>query len=201
MRPTTVLVAALVFAPIARAQEPGGGIASPPSLRGQIAVSNAMTPAQKIATLEEALNKETDRRVDLDAKVAALTQENSRQASAREALARDKAAADGELARTRDALSQLQRDLVSLRSDYTRIAKTLSLSLAFLAPLALLIFALLGLLLFITRKLAVHVHDVPTLSKIHDYETLVAHLHDQLKAEKGHNAVLKERLTNLGIVD
>jgi septal ring factor EnvC (AmiA/AmiB activator) len=201
MRPTTVLVAALVFAPIARAQEPGGGIASPPSLRGQIAVSNAMTPAQKIATLEEALNKETDRRVDLDAKVAALTQENSRLASAREALARDKVAADGELARTRDALSQLQRDLVSLRGDYTRIARTLSLSLAFLAPLALLILALLGLLLFITRKLAVHVHDVPTLSKIHDYETLVAHLHDQLKAEKGHNAVLKERLTNLGIVD
>ena len=201
MRPTIVLVAALAFAPLALAQEPGGGIAPRPPVRGQIAVSNAMTPAQKIATLEEALNKETDRRVDLDAKVVALAQENSRLAAAREALARDKASAEGELARTRDAQSQLQRDLVSLRGDYTRIAKTLGLSLAFLAPLALLIFGLLGLLLFITRKLAVHVHDVPTLAKIHEYETLVAHLHDQLKAEKGHNAVLRERLANLGISD
>ena len=186
---------------MALAQEPGGLIPSRLSLQGQIAVSKPVTPAQKIATLEEALNKETDRRVDLDAKVVALAQENSRLTSAREALARDKASADGELARTRDALSQLQRDFVSLRGDYTRIARTLGISLAFLVPLALLIFALLGLLLFITRKLAVHVHDVPTLAKIHECETLVAHLHDQLKAEKGHNAVLKQRLTNLGIVD
>ena len=55
MRPTIVLVAALAFAPLALAQEPGGGIAPRPPVRGQIAVSNAMTPAQKIATLEESL--------------------------------------------------------------------------------------------------------------------------------------------------
>jgi hypothetical protein len=39
------------------------------------------------------------------------------------------------------------------------------------------------------------------MAKMHEYETLVAHLHDQLKAEKGHNAVLKDRLAHLGIVD
>jgi len=201
MRPIAVTIAALLLAPLAFAEEPAPGIPSTPSLPGQIAVSKAMTPAQKISALEEALNKEADRRVDLDAKVAALTQENGRLTSAREALARDKASADVDLARTRDALSQLKRDFLSLRGDYSRITKTLGLSLAFLTPLAMLIFVLLGWLLSITRKLAVRVHDVPTLVKIHEYETLVAHLHDQLKAEKGHNAVLKERLTNLGIVD
>ena len=92
MRPVAATIAALLLAPMALAEEPGGGI---PSLPGQIVVSKPMTPAQKIATLEEALNKETDRRVDLDAKVAALAQENSRLAAAREALARDKASAEG----------------------------------------------------------------------------------------------------------
>jgi hypothetical protein len=198
MRPVAALIAALAIAPMAHAEESGGSV---PSLPGQIAVSKPLTPAQKIATLEEALNKETDRRVDLDAKVLALAQENSRLASARDALARDKASSDSELARTRDAMAFVQRDFGSLRGDYTRIAKTIRLSLESLVPLALLIFALLGWLLFITRRLAVHVHDVPTMAKLHEYETLVAHLHDQLKAEKGHNAVLKERLTNLGIVD
>jgi len=198
MRPVAALIAALAISPMALAEESGGSV---PSLPGQIAVSKPMTPAQKIATLEEALNKEIGRRVDLDAKVVSLAQENSRLVSARDALTRDKASSDAELARTRDAMSLLQRDLASLRGDYTGIAKTIRLSLESLAPLALLILALLGLLLFITRKLAVHVHDVPTMAKLHEYETLVTHLHDQLKAEKGHNAVLKERLTNLGIVD
>ncbi|MGA7741041.1 MAG: hypothetical protein ABSF35_06370 [Polyangia bacterium] len=198
MRPIAGVIAALILAPVALSQEPGSAV---PSLPGQIAVSKPMTPAQKIATLEEALNKETDRRADLDAKVVALAQENNRLASARDVLARDKASTDTELARTRDAMALLQRDFESLRGDYTRIAKSLRLSLETLAPLALLIFALLGWLLYITRRLAVHVHDVPTMAKMHEYETLVAHLHDQLKAEKGHNAVLKDRLAHLGIVD
>ncbi len=160
-----------------------------------------MTPAQKAATLEEMLDKETDRRVELDTRVAALTEENSRLSSAQEALARDKASVAGELARTRDALARAQRDFESLRGEYARIARIVGLSLALIAPLALLIFALLGWLLLITRKLAVRVHDVPTLAKIQEHETDVARLHDQINAEKSHNAVLRERLANLGIVD
>ena len=160
-----------------------------------------MTPAQKIATLEEALGKETDRRTDLDARVASLAQENSNLALAQEELVRAKRSVDGELARSREALSRVQRDFESLRGDYPRIAKTVGLSLAFIAPLTLLIFALLGSLLLITRKLAARVHDVPTLAMIREYQTDVAKLHDQLNAEKGHNAVLRERLTNLGISD
>jgi hypothetical protein len=201
MRATAALVAALVLAPVALAEEPGGAIPLPSSLRGSIAVSKAMAPAQKIATLDEALNKETDRRVDLDARVATLTEENTRLVSAQEALARGKASADSELARIREALARSQRDFESLRGDYTRTTKIVGLSLAFIAPLALLIFALLGWLLAITRKLATRVHDVPTLAKIHEYETHVARLHDQLNAEKSHNVVLRERLARLGIVD
>jgi hypothetical protein len=198
MRSIAVLLAALVLAPVALAEEPGGGTPSPPR---QIVVSKSVTPVQKAAILEEMLNKETDRRVDLDAKIAALTQENSQLALAQEALARDKASADGELARTRDALSRVQRDFETLRGDYTRITKTVGLALGFIAPLTLLIFGLLGWLLFITRKLAARVHDVPTLARIGEYEGHVAHLHDQLNAEKNRNAVLRERLANLGIAD
>lgn len=193
------LVAGLVLAPVALAQEPGAAIPLQPSLRGSIAVSKAMTPAQKTATLEEALNKETDRRGELDSKVAALTEENSRLASAQETLARGKASADGELARTRDALLRVQRDFESLRGAYTRMTKTVGLSLAFIAPVAVLIFALLVWLLLITRKLEARVHDVPTLAKMHEYEGHVARLHEQIHAEKSHNAVLRERLANLGI--
>ena len=104
-------------------------------------------------------------------------------------------------ARTRDALARSQRDFESLRRDYSRTTKIVGLSLAFIAPLALLILALLGWLLAITRKLATRVHDVPTLVKIQEYETHVARLHDQLNAEKSHNVVLRERLAKLGIVD
>ena len=114
---------------------------------------------------------------------------------------RDKASVDGELARTRGALSLVQRDFESLRGDYTRIAKIVGLSLAFIAPLTLLIFALLGWLLVIVRRVAARVHDVPTLAMIQEYESNVARLHDQLNAEKSHNAVLRERLANLGIAD
>jgi cell division protein FtsL len=158
-----------------------------------------MTPVQKIATLEEALNKETDQRADLDARVAALTEENSRLTVAQEALARGKASADGELTRTRDALFRVQRDFESLRSAYTKMTKTVGLSLAFIAPVALLNFALLVWLLLITRKLEARVHDVPTLAKIQEYQGHLARLNDQIHAEKSHNAVLRERLTNLGI--
>jgi hypothetical protein len=199
MQFAAALIAALVVAPGALAQEAGGAIPLPPSLRGSIAVTKAMTPAQKIATLEEALNKETDRRVDLDGKLAALSEENSRLASTQSALTRDKASADVELAKTRDALLRVQRDFESLRGAYTKMTKTVGLSLAFIAPVALLIFALLVWLLLVTRKLAAHVHDVPTMAKIQEYEGLVARLHDQIQAEKSHNAVLRARLTNLGI--
>ena len=87
--------------------------------------------------------------------------ENSRLSSAQETLARDNASVAGELARTRDALARSQRDFESLRGEYARIARIVGLSLALIAPLTLLIFALLGWLLLITRKLAVRVHDVP----------------------------------------
>jgi hypothetical protein len=199
MQFAAALIAALVVAPGALAQEAGGAIPLPPSLRGSIAVSKAMTPAQKIAALEEALNKETDQRVDLDGKVASLTEENGRLASTQAALARDKTSAEVELAKTRDALSRVQRDFESLRSAYTKMTKTVGLSLAFIAPVALLIFALLVWLLLVTRKLAARVHDVPTMAKIQEYEGVVARLHEQIHAEKNHNAVLRERLTNLGI--
>ena len=201
MRPTVVPFAALFLTSVGFAQEPGGSIPLPPSVRSSIALSKAMTPAQKLATLEEALDKETNRRVDLDAKVVALAQENRRLASAQEALVREKRAVDGELATTREALSRVQRDFESLRGAYPRIARIVGLSLALIAPLALLIFALLGWLLVMTRKLVVRVHDVPTLAKIQGYETSVTRLHDQINAEKSHNAVLRERLANLGIVD
>ena len=164
-------------------------------------MGKSMTPAQKTAALEEMLDKETDRRVDLDAKVAGLAQENNRLASAQAALARDKALADSELARTRDALARAQRDFESLRGEYTRTTKIAGLSLALIAPVALLTFALLGWLLVITRKLAVRVHDVPTLAKIQEHETIVARLHDQLNAERSRSDVLRERLAKLGIVD
>jgi hypothetical protein len=160
-----------------------------------------MTPAQRVAAREDALNKESDRRVDLDASVAALTEENRKLTAAQEALARGKASADSELARTRDALSRVQRDFESLRGAYTKMTKTVGLSLAFIAPFAVLIFALLGWLLLITRKLAARVHDVPTLAKMHEHDSQVARLHEQIHAEKSHNAVLRERLTNLGIAD
>jgi hypothetical protein len=199
MQLAAALIAALVAHPEALAQEAGGAIPLPPSLRGSIAVTKAMTPAQKIATLEEALNKETDQRVDLDGKVAAITEENSRLASTQAALTRDKASAEFELAKTRDALLRVQRDFESLRGAYTKMTKTVGLSLAFIAPVAVLIFALLVWLLLVTRKLAARVHDVPTMAKIQEYEGHVARLHEQIHAEKSHNAVLRERLTNLGI--
>jgi hypothetical protein len=190
-----------MLTPVALAEEPGAAIQLPPSLRGSIAVSKAMTPAQKIAALEEALDKETDRRVELDEKVVTLAEENRRLGSVQEALARAKTSAEGDLASTRDALARAQRDYQSLRGDYTRIAKIVGLSLAFLAPLTLFIFALLGWLLLVTRRLATRVHDVPTLAMIQEYEANVARLHDQLNAEKSHNGVLRERLANLGIAE
>ena len=160
-----------------------------------------MTPAQKTTALEEALNKEADGQADLEARVAALTEVNSRLGSAQEALARGKASADGELAKTRDVLSRVQRDSESLRGAYTKMTKTVGLSLALIAPVAVLVFALLVWLLLITRKLAARVHDVPTMAKIQEFEGHVARLHDQIHAEKSHNAVLRERLTNLGIAE
>jgi len=36
---------------------------------------------------------------------------------------------------------------------------------------------------------------------IRECQADVSRLHDQLNAEKGHNAVLRERLANLGISD
>lgn len=201
MRTTAALVAALIVAPVALAEETGDATLPAPSPRGQITVGKPMTPAQKTAALEEMLERETDRRVDLDAKVAALAQENNRMVSAQAALARDKASADSELARTRDALARAQRDFESLRGEYTRTTKIAGLSLALIAPVALLTLALLGWLLVITRKLAVRVHDVPTLAKIQEHETIVARLHDQLNAERSRSNVLRERLAKLGIVD
>ena len=195
------LVAALVLAPATMAEVPSGSFPLPPSLRGSIAVSKTMTPAQKTTALEEALNKEADGQADLEARVAALTEVNSRLGSAQEALARGKASADGELAKTRDVLSRVQRDSESLRGAYTKMTKTVGLSLALIAPVAVLVFALLVWLLLITRKLAARVHDVPTMAKIQEFEGHVARLHDQIHAEKSHNAVLRERLTNLGIAE
>jgi hypothetical protein len=199
MHPTAALVAVLVLSPVALAEEAGG--TAPIPIRGQIAVGKALTPIQKILALEEALNKETDLRVELDAKVENLTAENTKLASAHELLKRDKATLDSELIKTRDVLVRSQRDFDSLRAGYVTISKTISLSLPFIVCLTLTVFILIGWLLRITRKLALRVHDIPTITQIFEYEHQVARLHEQLNVEKSHIAALKERLANLGIVD
>jgi len=142
-----------------------------------------MTPAQKTATLEEALNKETDRRGELDSKVAALTEENSRLASAkkrwREARHRPTAnlAEHAMLccgpARFRVAARRLHQD------DQDRRALACVHRARRRAHLRLLVW-----LLLITRKLEARVHDVPTLAKMHEYEGHVARLHEQIHAER-----------------
>jgi hypothetical protein len=199
MYPTAALVAVLVLSPVALAEEAGGS--APIPVRGQIAVGKALTPVQKITALEEALNKETDLRVELDAKVANLTADNARLASAWEGLKRDKAALESELTKTHDVVVRAQRDFDSLRVAYVTISKTISLSLPFIVCLTLMVFILIGWLLRITRKLAVRVHDIPTITQIFEYERQMAHLHEQLTIDKSHIAALKERLANLGIVD
>jgi hypothetical protein len=199
MYPTAALTVVLLLAPVALAEETGGAVPIP--VRGQIAIGKAMTPAQKVTALEEALNKETDLRVELGAKVESLTEENAKLASAHQALSHDKATVDGELARTRDALSRAQRDFESLRAGYAVIARTISLSLPFIVCLTLVVFILIGWLLLITRKLTARVHDVPTIAQILEFEGQIAHLHEQINADKNHIAALKERLANLGIVD
>jgi hypothetical protein len=199
MHPTAALVAILFLSPVALAEEAGG--AAPIPVRGQIAVGKALTPIQKIAALEEALNKETDLRVELDAKVENLTAENAKLASAHGVLKRDKAAIDGELIKTREALARAQRDFDSLRAGYVTISKTISLSLPFIVCLTLVVFILIGWLLRITRNLAARVHDVPTVAQILEYEGQVARLREQLNVDKSHITALKERLANLGIID
>jgi len=201
MYQTAALFAALVLAPVALAEGTGEPVPVPPSLRGPIAVSKAMTPAQKVASLEDGLNKETDRRVELETKMQGLAQENTRLATAQATLMREKAVSDGELASTREALTRAQRDFEGLRAGYVVITKIIGLSFPVLAAVVLFILALLAWLLFITRKLAARVHDVPTILQIQEYETHLAHLRDQINAEKAHNAVLRDRLSKLGIAE
>jgi hypothetical protein len=201
MYPTAALIAMLLLAPVALAEEGGAAVPIPPSLRGSIGVSKALTPAQKVATLEETLNTETDRRVELEGKLDTLSQENTRLASTHEALVRDKAAADGELARTREALTRAQRDFEALRAGYVVITRIIGLSFPVIAVLVLFVFALLGWLIFITRGLAARVHDVPTITQIREYDGQIGHLHELLNVEKTHVKMLKDRLSKLGIAE
>jgi len=172
MRTTAALVAALIVAPVALAEEPGDATLPAPSPARPDNGGKPMNPAQKTAALEEMLERETDRRVDLDAKVAALAQENNRMVSAQAALARDKASPTASWQEHATPWRVPSATSSRLRGEYTRtnqdrrpVSRThrtrrpAHLCPARLAPV-------------ITRKLAVRVHDVPTLAKIQDTKPL-----------------------------
>lgn len=204
LRPTIILLSLPLLVRAAQAQVPVPG-APPdkdalPVLGGQIAMK-AITPAQKLAMLEESLGKEIERRTEAEKRVADVQQEHARLSAAHESLGREKAGLDSDLARVREALAKAQRDFDTLRADYAGLTKTIGWSLPIIAVLGLALLGLLGWLLYFARKVAAHVHDVPTLKKIHEYEAAFAHLQDQFNAERRHVTVLKERLAALGITD
>jgi hypothetical protein len=205
LRPAVTFTALLLLGGTAQAQTTAPGMPPDknalPVVGGKIAVATAMTPAQKLAALEESLTKEVDRRTEAERRLEILQQENAKLGGIQGALAREKTALEADLARTRDTLTKTQRDAEVLRADYARLARTIGLSLPVIAVLVLAVLGLLVWMLLFVRKLAARVHDVPTLHKIHDYETAFTRMQDQLNAEKRHVAVLKERLAAIGIVD
>jgi septal ring factor EnvC (AmiA/AmiB activator) len=173
----------------------------PPPMKTSIEISKALTPVQKIAALEDGLNKETDRRVEMEATVESQKNEIARLVTAQVALNREKSSAESELGKTREALARAQRDFETLRVGYTVVTKIIGYSYPVIAGLVLFILVLLGWLLFVTRSLAVRVHDVPTLRQMHEYQDNLAHLQEQLAVEKNRTDALKERLSMLGVVD
>lgn len=197
MRAMTLLFVLLSTGSWALAEEG----AAPPSMKAAIEISKAMSPAQKIATLEEGLNKETDRRVEMEGMVESLKSEIARLQIAQTALSRDKASVDNELGKTREALARSQRDFETLRTGYAVVTKIIGYSLPVIAILVLFILVLIGWLLFVTRRLAGRVHDMPTIAQIQEFQGQLAHLQEQLTLEKNRNAALKERLSMLGVVD
>jgi septal ring factor EnvC (AmiA/AmiB activator) len=198
MRPLTILFALLSLDSLALAEE---GAVAPPSMKASIEISKALSPVQKIAALEDGLNKETDRRVEMEAKVESLNSEIARLQSAQMALNRDKSSAESELGKTREALARAQRDFEALRAGYVVITKIIGISFPVIAALVLFVLVLIGWLLFVTRRLAVRVHDMPTVVQIQSTQGHLAQLQEQITAEKHRNAQLKERLSMLGVVD
>jgi hypothetical protein len=172
-----------------------------PVIGGQIAVGKALPPAQKIALLEETLNRESDRRAELEKQVADLTTESNKLTSLSNSLSRERSALDAELTRTRDTLSRIQRDYESLRGDYSRIKRVASLALPIVGIVGLVLLALLTWLVILFRRQAEHVHDVPTLAQIHEAEGQLGQLQEQLKTEHRQNQALRDRLGSMGIVE
>jgi hypothetical protein len=201
MRPTAVLIVSLGFSSGAFAEEIAQAPDVPPAMKASIEVSKALTPAQKVATLEEGLNRETDRRVEMEAKFESQKSEIARLQAAQIALTHDKTGAESELGKTREALARAQRDFESLRAGYAVVTKIIGFSYPVIAALVLFILVLIGWLLFITRRLAVRVHDMPTVQQIQEYQGHLAQLQEQLAAEKNRTVTLRERLSMLGIVD
>jgi hypothetical protein len=200
MRPMIILLTLLSMGSPALAEE-GAEPVVPPPMKTSIEVSKAMSPAQKLAAMEEGLTKETDRRVEMEAVAESLKSEIARLQTAQTALNREKAAAESELGKTREALARAQRDFESLRAGYTVVTKIIGYSYPVIAALVLFILVLLGWLLFVTRRLAVRVHDMPTIVQIQEYQGHLAQLQEELSVERTRNAALKERLSMLGVVD
>jgi hypothetical protein len=198
MRPVTIVLALLWLGSEALAED---GPVVPPPMKASIEISKALSPTQKIATLEEGLNKETDRRVEMEAKVESLNGEITRLQTAQVALNHDKSTAESELGKTREALARAQRDFEALRAGYAVVTKIIGYSFPVIAALVLFLLVLIGWLLFVTRRLAVRVHDMPTVVQIQNYQAHLAQLQEQITAEKHRNAQLKERLAMLGVVD
>lgn len=198
MRPVTILFVLLSLSSVALAEE---GSVVPTPMKASIEIGKALSPAQKIAALEEGLNKETDRRVEMEAKVESLNSEIARLQSAQIALNHDKSSAESELGKNREALARAQRDFEALRAGYAVVTKIIGYSYPVIAALVLFILVLIGWLLFVTRRLAVRVHDMPTVVQIQGYQAHLAQLQEQITAEKHRNATLKERLSMLGVVD
>lgn len=173
----------------------------PPPMKTSIEISKALTPAQKIAALEEGLNRETDRRVEMEGLAESLKGEIARLRTAQATSDHDKSSVESELAKTREALARAQRDFETLRAGYAVVTKIIGYSYPVIAALLLFILILVGWLLYITRRLAVRVHDVPTIAQIQKYQGHLEQLQEQLTAEKHRNAALKERLSMLGVVD
>jgi hypothetical protein len=200
LRVTLTLLLGLFTGALAHAEE-GAAPSIPPPMKTSIEISKALTPAQKIAALEEGLNRETDRRVEVEAMGESLKGEIARLRTAQATLNHDKSSAESELAKTREALVRAQRDFESLRAGYSVVTKIIGYSYPVIAALVLFILVLIAWLLLIMRRLAVRVHDMPTVAQIQGYQGHLAQLQEQLTAEKHRNTTLKERLSMLGVVD
>jgi len=197
---TFLVLVLLAFPSLALAEEGAAPVVAPP-MKASIDIGKALTSAQKIALLEEVVNKETDRRVEAEAKIEEMKAEIARMRAQQTALLREKTSAEGELGRIREALAHSQRDFETLRRGYGVVTKIIGFSYPVIAALFLIILGLLAWVLFIVRRLAVRVHDMPTFEHIRNYESNLEQLREQIAVEKNRTAALKERLSMLGVVD